>query len=170
MEITKSSSEKLIRDIESILVPNPALRVEDYIFDKIDKKNPNRLSNLEYLGLDMIDCGNKIGPGTDYGSTLIRIGHFEQKLGSAERNFIVKVSEKYNEPMQRYLNDEMRNIVREKSVLDSKRLDLDVCKNRVRKARSQMGLHNVSFFSKHLHQKKSNNNNKTIKNTNILHF
>lgn len=45
----------------------PGNRVEDFLFEKIDKKRPNRLSNLEYLGLDMIDAGNEFGPGTAYG-------------------------------------------------------------------------------------------------------
>lgn len=44
--------------------------MEDYLFEKIDKKKPNRLSNLEYLGLDMIEAGNDFGPGTSYGKTL----------------------------------------------------------------------------------------------------
>lgn len=42
-------------------------RVEDFLYEKIEKKRPNRLSNLEYLGLDMIEAGNEFGPGTSYG-------------------------------------------------------------------------------------------------------
>lgn len=45
-------------------------RVEDFLFEKIDKKRPNRLSNLEYLGQDMIEAGNEFGPGTAYGNLL----------------------------------------------------------------------------------------------------
>ena len=46
-------------------------RVEDFLFDKMDKKRPNRLSNLEYLGLDMIEAGTEFGPGTAYGKSLL---------------------------------------------------------------------------------------------------
>lgn len=42
-------------------------RMEDMIFEKIEKRRPNRLSNLEYLGLDMVQAGNNYGPGTPYG-------------------------------------------------------------------------------------------------------
>lgn len=42
-------------------------RVEDFLFEKIEKKRPNRLSNLEYFGQDMIEAGNEFGPGTLYG-------------------------------------------------------------------------------------------------------
>lgn len=44
-------------------------RVEDFLYEKIEKKRPNRLSNLEYLGLDMIEAGNEFGPGTSYGKS-----------------------------------------------------------------------------------------------------
>lgn len=43
------------------LVPNPGNRVEDFIFEKIEKKKPQRLSNIEYLGLDMIEAGGTYG-------------------------------------------------------------------------------------------------------------
>ncbi len=37
---------------------------------------------------------------------------------------------------QAFLDGEMRNITRERKILENKRLDLDACKNRVRKARA----------------------------------
>lgn len=92
---TKLWTEKILSDTEAVLTPNPGLtsvlsknklpihnctlalpihcsgkRVEDFLFEKIDKKRPTRLSNLEYLGLDMIDAGNEFGPGTAYGMPL----------------------------------------------------------------------------------------------------
>lgn len=45
--------------------------MEDYLFEKIDKKKPNRLSNLEWLGQDMISAGNVFGPSTSYGNNLV---------------------------------------------------------------------------------------------------
>lgn len=54
-DLTKQWTEKLVRGTVAVLTPNPGNRVEDYIFEKIEKKKPNRLSNLEYLGLDMIE-------------------------------------------------------------------------------------------------------------------
>lgn len=42
-------------------------RIEDFFYEKIDKKKPNRLSNLEYVGMDMIEAGNDFGPGIAYG-------------------------------------------------------------------------------------------------------
>jgi hypothetical protein len=42
-------------------------RIEDLFYEKIDKKKPNRLNNLEYVGHDMIEAGNDFGPGLTYG-------------------------------------------------------------------------------------------------------
>lgn len=52
---TKKWTEKILGDTESVLIPNPGNRAEDFIFEKIEKKKPTRLSNLEYMGLDMIE-------------------------------------------------------------------------------------------------------------------
>merc|ERR1719464_662204 len=41
-------------------------------------------------------------------------------------------------PLSRFLEGEMKNIMRERKILENKRLDLDACKNRVRKARAML--------------------------------
>ena len=38
-----------------------------------------RITNLEYLGNDMIEAGNEFGVGTPYGAALVRVGQAEQK-------------------------------------------------------------------------------------------
>lgn len=52
---TKKWTEKILNDTEAVLIPNPGNRAEDFIFEKIEKKKPTRLSNSEYMGLDMIE-------------------------------------------------------------------------------------------------------------------
>lgn len=110
-----------MRDTEAVLTPNPGNRVEDFIFEKIEKKRPNRLSNLEYLGLDMIEAGNEFGPGTAYGSALIKVGQCEQKLGQTERDFIGSAGLCYIHPLRKFLDGEMKTIIKEKGLLESKR-------------------------------------------------
>ncbi|KYB27233.1 Endophilin-A-like Protein [Tribolium castaneum] len=138
-ENTKNWTEKIVRDAEAVLIPNPGNRIEDFIYEKIDKKRPSRLSNLEYLGLDMIEAGNVYGPGTAYGSCLIKVGQWEQKLGQNERDFIGSAAMCFTQPMRKFLDTEIKTILKEKNLLEVKRLDLDACKNRVRKARSMLG-------------------------------
>jgi len=136
----KTYTEKLVKDTEAVLVPNPAVRVETFMFenipvDKIGFSN-KRQSNLEYLGSDMIEGGNEFGAGTPYGSALIRVGQTEQALGEIEREYIRHAHEGMCGPLDRFLEGEMRNITRERKILENKRLDLDSCKNKVRKARA----------------------------------
>ena len=38
--------------------------------DKIDRRRLTRLSNTDYLGVDMVEAGNDLGPGTLYGRFL----------------------------------------------------------------------------------------------------
>lgn len=144
-ECTKIWTEKIVRDAESVLTPNPGNRVEDYIFEKIEKKKPKRLSNFEYLGLDMIEAGGEFGQDGAYGSALIKSGQAQQKLGQGERDFIGSAGMCYIQPLKKFLDGEMKTISKEKGILESKRLDLDACKNRVRKARSMLGQQAVSF-------------------------
>jgi hypothetical protein len=103
--------------------------------DKIGVTN-TRLTNLEYLGADMIEAGNEFGVGTPYGSALVRVGQTEQALGEIEREYIKNSHSAFCGPLQNFLEGEMKNIVRERRVLENRRLDLDSCKNKVRKARA----------------------------------
>ncbi|KAG8237649.1 hypothetical protein J437_LFUL017558, partial [Ladona fulva] len=95
-DATKLWTEKLVWDTEAVLTPNPGNRVEDFLLEKIDKKKPTRLTNLEYLGVDMIQAGSEFGPGTAYGGALIKVGECEKKLGLAEREFTNSVINCYD--------------------------------------------------------------------------
>lgn len=89
-------------------------------------------------------AGGEFGQDGDYGSTLIKVGQTEQKLGQCERDFISSTGIAFIQPMRKFLDGEMRTIIREKGVLETKRLDLDACKNRVKKSRSMLGQQAVS--------------------------
>jgi len=139
-DTTKNYTEKIVKDTEAVLVPNPAARLETFMFDnvpvdRIGLKN-TRLTNLEYLGADMVEGGNEFGAGTPYGAALIRVGQTQQALGETERNFIRLSHDAMIAPLQNFLDGEMRNIMKERKILENKRLDLDACKNKVRKARA----------------------------------
>lgn len=139
-KITKNWTTKLILDTEAVLTPNPGNRVEDYICQKIDvDSKSNRLSNIGYLGMDMIKAGEEFGSESDYGRALIKVGHTEQKLGQCEWDFITSAEKCYIQPLKKFLDGEMKAISNETKILQTKRLDLGVCKNRVKKARSMLG-------------------------------
>ncbi|KAB7504044.1 Endophilin-B1 [Armadillidium nasatum] len=120
-ESTKLWTEKLMTGAQAVLIPNPGNRVEDMLFEKIEKRRPNRLSNLEYLGLDMVQAGNEFGPGTAYGSALLKVGGAEQRLGLSEREFVSNSLEGFIQPLHKFLDTEIKTIARERRVLDTKR-------------------------------------------------
>ena len=103
----KGYTEKLVKNSEAVLVPNPAARMETLMFDtlpvdKIGVTN-TRLTNLEYLGADMIEAGNEFGTGTPYGSALIRVGQTEQALGEIEREYIKNSHSAFIGPLGTFL-------------------------------------------------------------------
>ncbi|XP_015919824.1 endophilin-B1 isoform X2 [Parasteatoda tepidariorum] len=132
---TKHWTERLVSRTDAVLQPNPNTRVEDYFFEKLDKRREHP-SNLDLLGQDMIDAGADLGSGTPYGTALIKIGQAQQRLGAAEREFVRASMTTFVSPLKRFLEGDMKTIVKERKILENKRLDLDACKSRLRKARS----------------------------------
>lgn len=120
-ETTRIYTEKLVKDTEAALIPNPGYRVEDFIFEKIDKQKPARLSNMEYLGMDMIEAGSEFGGDGSYGKALIKTGQTQQKLGQNEREFINAAANCFTQPLKKFLEGEMKTIIKEKGVLETKR-------------------------------------------------
>lgn len=43
------------------------VRLEEFVYEKLEKKVPTRMNNHELLGQSMIESGNEFGPGTAYG-------------------------------------------------------------------------------------------------------
>lgn len=72
-------------------------------------------------GLDMVEAGHCLGPGTAYGSALIKVGQWEQKLGQTERDFIGSAGMCFIQPLRKFLDTEMKTILKEQSVLEMKR-------------------------------------------------
>lgn len=136
---TKQWTEKLLRSSETLLQPNPSVRMEDFFYEKMDKKKRDRYTNAEQLGQVMIDSGNDYGPGTAYGNSLIKCGQTQMQIGNAEKEFVQSACNNFLQPLKNFLEGDMRTIQKEKKILENKRLDLDACKNRLRKAKTQAG-------------------------------
>uniref|UniRef100_A0A8C2A4G3 SH3-domain GRB2-like endophilin B1b n=1 Tax=Cyprinus carpio TaxID=7962 RepID=A0A8C2A4G3_CYPCA len=66
-ESTKHWTEKIMKQTEVLLQPNPNVRMEEFLYEMLDKKVPMRANNHELLGECMIDSGHEFGPGTAYG-------------------------------------------------------------------------------------------------------
>jgi len=135
-EKTKLWTEKLKAHTETVLQPNPKTRMEDFVYSKLDRKPPGRLNNAEQLGMIMTQAGQDFGAGTSYGSVLLKCGETQMKLGQAEQTFLQTTVQNFLLPLNKFLEGDSKTISRERQTLETKRLDLDACKSRARKAKT----------------------------------
>ncbi|XP_056105153.1 endophilin-B1a isoform X4 [Rhinichthys klamathensis goyatoka] len=134
-ECTKQWTEKILKQTEVLLQPNPNVRIEEFFYEKLDKKAPTRMNNHELLGESMIDSGNESGPGTAYGNALIKCGETEKQIGGAEREFIQSSAINFLTPFRNFLEGDFKTILKERKLLQNKRLDLDAAKTKLKKAK-----------------------------------
>ncbi|KAJ8376076.1 hypothetical protein SKAU_G00066560 [Synaphobranchus kaupii] len=134
-ECTKQWTERIMKQTEVLLQPNPNVRMEEFLYEKLEKKAPTRLNNHEQLGQSMIDSGNEFGPGTAYGNALIKCGETEKQIGGAERELIQSSAINFLTPFRNFLEGDFKTILKERKLLQNKRLDLDAAKTRLKKAR-----------------------------------
>uniref|UniRef100_A0A4W4GBG6 SH3 domain-containing GRB2-like protein B1 n=1 Tax=Electrophorus electricus TaxID=8005 RepID=A0A4W4GBG6_ELEEL len=135
-EATKHWTEKVMRQTEVLLQPNPNVRMEEFLYEKLDRKVPTRANNHELLGECLIDAGHEVGPGTAYGSALIKCGETEKQLGGAEKEFIQASAINFLTPFRSFIDGDYKTISKERKLLQNKRLDLDAAKTRLKKARA----------------------------------
>ncbi|XP_032867902.1 endophilin-B2 isoform X5 [Tyto alba] len=133
---TKNWTEKILRQTEVLLQPNPSARVEEFLYEKLDRKVPSRVTNGELLAQYMTEAANDFGPRTPYGKTLIKVGETQRRLGAAERDFIHSASINFLTPLRNFLEGDWRTISKERRILQNRRLDLDACKARLKKAKA----------------------------------
>ncbi|KAG7453672.1 endophilin-B2-like isoform X2 [Solea senegalensis] len=134
-DCTKLWTEKIYRQTEVLLQPNPSARIEEFLYEKLDRKAPSRITNGELLGQYMQDAAEEFGAGSPYGSTLITVGDCERRLGAAERDFIRTSSISYLTPLRNFLEGDWKTISKERRLLENLRLDLDACKARLKRAK-----------------------------------
>ncbi|KAG9335370.1 hypothetical protein JZ751_005292 [Albula glossodonta] len=103
-DCTKNWTEKIFRQTEVLLQPNPSARIEEFFYEKLDRKIPSRTTNGELLGQYMLDAAKDFGPATP--------------------------------PLRNFLEGDWRTISKERRLLENRRLDLDICKARLKKAKA----------------------------------
>ncbi|UXI21776.1 anaphase-promoting complex subunit [Sarcoptes scabiei] len=91
----------------------------------------------------MVDAGIACGPTTLYGDALMKVGKHQICLGQAEKEFVQQSYRTIIIPLRKFLDEDMKTIAKERKVLETKRLDLDVAKKRLKKAKSQDGQANL---------------------------
>ncbi|KAK1885209.1 Endophilin-B1 [Dissostichus eleginoides] len=125
-ENTKQWTERIMKQTEVLLQPNPNVRLEEFVYEKLEKKAPTRMNNHELLGQSMIESG---------GNALIKCGETEKQIGGAERELIHSSAINFLTPFRNFLEGDFKTILKERKLLQVKRLDLDAAKTRLKKAR-----------------------------------
>ncbi|XP_008824475.2 endophilin-B1 isoform X1 [Nannospalax galili] len=135
-ECTKIWTEKIMKQTEILLQPNPNARIEEFVYEKLDRKAPSRVNNPELLGQYMIDAGTEFGPGTAYGNALIKCGETQKRIGTADRELIQTSALNFLTPLRNFIEGDYKTIAKERKLLQNKRLDLDAAKTRLKKAKA----------------------------------
>ncbi|XP_007944368.1 endophilin-B1 [Orycteropus afer afer] len=135
-ECTKIWTEKIMKQTEVLLQPNPNARIEEFVYEKLDRKAPTRINNPELLGQYMIDAGTEFGPGTAYGNALIKCGETQKRIGTADRELIQTSALNFLTPLRNFIEGDYKTIAKERKLLQNKRLDLDAAKTRLKKAKT----------------------------------
>ncbi|CAG12697.1 unnamed protein product [Tetraodon nigroviridis] len=134
-ESTKVWTERIMKQTEVLLQPNPNVRLEEFVYEKLEKKAPTRMNNHELLGQALMDSGSECGPGTAYGNALMKCGEAEKLIGGAEREFMQGAAINFLTPLRNFLEGDFKTILKERKLLQVRRLDLDAAKTRLKKAR-----------------------------------
>uniref|UniRef100_G1SD27 Endophilin-B2 n=1 Tax=Oryctolagus cuniculus TaxID=9986 RepID=G1SD27_RABIT len=120
---TKNWTEKILRQTEVLLQPNPSARVEEFLYEKLDRKVPSRVTNGELLAQYMAEAASELGPSTPYGECAAR-----RPRGGGPLLFLT--------PLRDFLEGDWKTISKERRLLHNRRLDLDACKARLKKAKA----------------------------------
>jgi endophilin-B len=133
---TKNWTEKIIKQTECFLQPNTAARVEDKMQETLKGFKATRLMESDVLGQVCLDAGNDLSAGAPgYGGALVKCGEVYQKLGAANRDFIQTAVNNFLQPLQGFLDGDMKSLQRERSTLELKRLDLDSVKSKLKRTK-----------------------------------
>jgi hypothetical protein len=83
-----------------------------------------------------MDAGNDLSSGAPgYGAALVKTGEVSQKVGAANRDFIQTTVTSFLLPLQTFLDGDVKNLQKERSTLENKRLDLDSVKSKLKRTK-----------------------------------
>lgn len=133
-DATKTCTDQIITQTEALLQPNPAIRLEDRLYEHLEWRTPPRPHSREVLGDRMTNAGLELGSNTPYGLALVKFGETQKQLVEAERKFAQSTNIHFLTPLRSFSEGEYRAMQDERRTLINKRLDLDIAKSRVRKA------------------------------------
>ncbi|GAU97768.1 hypothetical protein RvY_09006-2 [Ramazzottius varieornatus] len=132
-EKVKNHTEKIMRNTETVLQPNPNVRMEEFMYEKLEKRLRQRATPMTELASTLKEAGNDFGPQTPYGSALIRVGDYEHRLAQVELEFVSNTADNFLTPLRRFLDGDIKTVLKERKELNNRRLDLDHARSKLKK-------------------------------------
>ncbi|KPP68947.1 hypothetical protein Z043_112330, partial [Scleropages formosus] len=163
-EKTKIWTDRIAQQTEVLLQPNPTVRIEGFLYEILEKQAPVRMTPHEYLGECMVSSGHDFGPGTSYGSALIKCGNMQKKIGGMKKDFIQSSVISFLSPVKSFVKEDFQIILREHRMLQNKRLDLDAAKSKLKRAR----MADAESAAEAELRSAQNNFNQQVENTRLL--
>ncbi|XP_065829114.1 endophilin-B1-like [Oscarella lobularis] len=137
---SKEWTEKVVRGIEDLLLPDSKFHVKDFIYSKLVKRPDKAFSRptaATMFGDLLLEAGQEFGSDLPLGSFLLQQGEVEKKIGSARMEFIHTVTSLVLSPLNMFLREDLKVIQNEYNCLEGKRRRLDSCKARVKRGGSE---------------------------------
>lgn len=133
----KRTTEKILEHVGSVLHPYLGMRLEnmlynkleDTVYHKLDKHRPARSAPHEQLGTELNSIGSTVFTESPVGEYMTKCGDVQTKLGQADKQFQEKVQAEYITPLKAFLEVDIKAAIRERKVLNLRRVDLDVAKS-----------------------------------------
>lgn len=140
-EVTNANVTKMTEAVEALLQPNPNLRMEKFVLSKIDSTNtlgrPEDVSNHEQLGRTLTAAAKPVANTNPKLSEVIAaVGKGEMSIAAEEKKFVALSKECVCRPFRSFIENDAKTIFKEKKALETKRLDLDAAKNKLKKVKT----------------------------------
>lgn len=140
-EVTNSNITKMKEAIEALLQPNPNLRMEKFVLSKIDSGNqlgrPEDRSNFEQLGYTLSAAAKPVeNTNKSLFQVLGAMGTTETEIANDEKNFVYTTRNNVVRQFHSFIENDAKTIFKEKRILETKRLDLDAAKAKLKKVKT----------------------------------
>jgi endophilin-B1 len=121
--------------MEVYLEPNPNVRLEMKVRNRLDRKKPQD-GVVQKFGDTLVESGDTIGAESPYGSSLVSAGRVFQQIGASWSGLVMKTEDQFVTPLHSFIDGEYKEIGKQRSRLSRARLDLDAAKSRARKVQA----------------------------------
>lgn len=140
-EVTNANIMKIKEAVETLLQPNPNLRMEKFVLSKIDTGNqlgrPQDQSPYENLGKTLSAASKPIASSNPMlGEVYAEAGVCNAQIAAEEKKFVCSSRDAVCRPFESFLENDSKTIFKEKRVLETKRLDLDAAKAKLKKVKT----------------------------------